>query len=72
MCILAIISAVNNNVIQQSTANVAICRVGNFSKDLGVFIETDTKLISAHDLNILLTHSCKHKHSYNSLRYFII
>lgn len=57
MCILAIISAVNRRVTQQSTANVIVCKYGYFSNDFGVFKETDIKLNNAHNLNILLTHN---------------
>lgn len=56
MCILAIISAVNKSVTEQSTANVTICIKGYFSKVFGVFADTDIKLKSAQDLNIFLTH----------------
>lgn len=61
MCILAIISAVKKSVTQQSTAKVIVWSEGYFSKDFGVLSDTDTKLIRAQSLKILLTHSCKKK-----------
>lgn len=62
ICILAIISEVNNIVTTASTEKVVICMYSNFSKVLGVLQLTEARLKRAHPLINLLTHRFTHNY----------
>lgn len=57
ICILAIISAVNNRVMDVSQMNVTYWKIGIFSNVFGVFNDTDASDNKAHIRIIRRTHS---------------
>lgn len=57
MCIFAIISDVNKNVINVSTENVTYCRMGTFSNVFGVLSDTEANDIKAHNRIKRRTHN---------------